>query len=137
MNPTLPANFPQGLAAAAFLKGEETAWKKEDCLATINWLSHNSYAILGFELWLIRDDGISTAISTKSGPATYVYNRDPTRGENCEAYVLRSAKEAADCIAAFGWPEVSLEPPRAAYFNLTWEDREWFRGSEGKCRTYF
>jgi hypothetical protein len=123
----VPANFPQQLVAGALVNGEEAAWKQRDCLTAIDWFSQNGYAVLGFELWVVRDGRISTAISRKSGPAIYISNCDPLKGETWEDYVQRSAREVADRISAFCWPEDSLEPPRPAYFNLTWADREWFR----------
>jgi hypothetical protein len=137
MGTIVPASFPKGLAAVAFVNGEEAAWEQKDCLAAIDWLSKNGYAVLGFELWLPEDGGIRTAIRTKAGPAIYVFSCNPMKSETWEDYVQRSAQEAAGHIGGFRWPEDSLEPPRPAYFNLCWADREWFRRSEGKCRTYF
>ncbi|HXX99274.1 MAG TPA: hypothetical protein VEI54_00040 [Candidatus Limnocylindrales bacterium] len=137
METIVPANFPEELAATAFVNGEEAAWEQEDCLAAIGWLSKNGYAVLGFELWLPEDRGIRTAISTKAGPAIYVSSCDPKKGETWENYVQRSAREAAEHIGGFRWPEDSLEQPRPAYFNLTWADRNWIRNSEGKWQTYF
>jgi hypothetical protein len=129
MKPVLPANFPQRLAAVALVNGEEAAWPQKDCLEAIEWLTENGYAILGFELWLIRNGRVSTAISTKSGPAIYVFSCDPTKGEIWEDYVQRSAREVARHIAAFHWPDDSLEPARPASFSLSWADREWFHNT--------
>ncbi|HEX4544313.1 MAG TPA: hypothetical protein VH114_14195 [Candidatus Acidoferrum sp.] len=137
MEPKLLANLPEWLGDAALVNGEEAAWEQKDCLAAIKWLSENNYALLGLELWLIRDDGMSTAISTKSSPAIYVTNCNPTKGETWKEYVQRSAREAADHIAGFRWPEDSLEPPRTAYFNLTWADREWFWTQEKNAKHTF
>jgi hypothetical protein len=131
MEPLVPRNFPEALAEVAFVNGQEAAWLQKDCLKAIEWLSQNGYAILGFELWLPLDDGIRTAISTTAGPAIYVTSCDPTQGEAWEEYVQRSARETTEHIATFHWPEDSLEPPRPAYFNLCWADREWFR-TQGK-----
>jgi hypothetical protein len=136
MERIVSANFPEELAANAFVNGEEVAWVQQDCLATIDWLSKNGYAVLGFELWLPEDGGICTAISTKAGPAIYVSSCDPMKGESWDDYVQRSARETAERIGGFRWPEDSLEQPRPAYFNLTWADRDWARNSEEKCRTY-
>jgi hypothetical protein len=137
MSTIVPANFPDELTAAAFVNGEEAAWEQKDCLAAIDWLSRNGYAVLGFELWLPQGGGIRTAISTKAGPAIYVSSCDPMKGESWDDYVQRSGREAAEHIGGFRWPEDSLERPRPAYFNLTWVDKEWFWNSEGKCRTFF
>jgi hypothetical protein len=127
MKTSVLAGFPESLAAIAFVNGEEPAWEQKDCRAAIEWLSQNNQAVLGFELWLVRDGTISTAISTKSGPAIYVSNCDPLKGETWDDYVRRSGKEAKDLIAAFRWPQDSLEPSQTVYFNLCWADREWLR----------
>ena len=137
MNPRVLAIFPEQLAAVALVFGEEVAWEQKECLTAIEWLSENGYAVLGFELWLIRDGGMSTAISTESGTAIYVSSCDPTKGEAWEEYVKRSARETTDHIAAFRWPADSMEPARPVYFNLCWADREWFRAHGKECRTYF
>ena|SRR5215471_17892478 len=137
MNTSVPPNFPEELSAAAFVSGEEVAWAQKDCLAAIDWLSKNGYAVLGYELWLPENRGIRTSISTKAGPAIYVSSCDPMKGEAWEHYVQRSAREAAGHIGKFHWPEDSLEQTHLAYFNLTWADRNWFRNSEGKWQTYF
>lgn len=134
MEPPLPANFPKDLAAVAFVDGEEEAWEQKDCISAIDWLSKNGYAVLGFELWLPGDRRIRTAISTKAGSAIYVGSCEPMKSKTWESYVQRPAREAAEGIGAFCWPDDSLEPPRPAYFNLTWADRKWFRewGENGK-----
>jgi len=137
MKAVVPANFPEAFEKVALVNGQEVAWLQEDCLKAIDWLAGNGYAVLGFELWLPEDGGIRTMISTKDGPAIYVSSCDPKKDETWENYVQRCAQEAAEHIGGFRWPEDSLEPPRPAYFNLTWADRDWFRNSEEKCRTYF
>lgn len=126
MEPAVPVGFPESLAAIAFVYGEEPAWEQKDCRAAIEWLSQNSHAVLGIELWLVRDGSISTAISTKSGPAIYVSSCDPLKGETWDDYVRRSAKEAGSLIADFRWPEDALKPERLVYFNIAWASRQWF-----------
>jgi hypothetical protein len=132
MERIVPANFPQQLAAAAFVNGEEAAWEQEHCLIAIDWFSQNGYAILGLELWLPAGGGIHTAISTKAGLELFASSCDPVKDETWENYVQRSSREAASHIASFSWPENSLEPQRPVYFNLCWADREWFRKREKK-----
>jgi hypothetical protein len=128
MKPSSSATgLPERLSKSAFVNGEDVAWEQKDCADAIDWLCKNSYAILGIELWLIEENGIRTAIRTKSGPAIYVTNCDPVKGENWDSYVERSARDAAEKITSFHWPEDSLESPRPAYFNLCWADQDWFR----------
>ncbi len=131
------SDFPEQLAASAFVNGEEAAWEKKDCLTAIEWLLQTGNAILGIELWLIGEDGIRTAVCTKSGPVIYVSSCDPLKGETWTDYVQRSGREAAGLITAFRWPSDSLEPPMPVHFNLTWANLEWFRSHERECRKYF
>lgn len=126
MNPSVPTGFPESLVAIAFVNGEEAAWEQKDCHAAIDWLSLNNHAVLGFELWVVRNGRISTALSTKSGPAIYIYSCDPLKGETWNDYVRRSAKEVGNLIAAFRWPEDALEPERLVYFNIACASPQWF-----------
>jgi hypothetical protein len=121
-----PTNLPERLSKIAFINGEEFAWKQEDCGSAIDWLSQNGYAILGFELWLVGNGRIRTAIHTKSGPGLYVTNCDPVEHESWECYVKRSAQDAVEKIGEFRWPADAIESPAPVYFNLAWADREWF-----------
>jgi hypothetical protein len=127
MKPNSLASLPESLSARAFVNGEDIAWEQKNCADAIDWLCRKGYAILGTELWLIEQDGIRTAIRTKSGPAIFVTNCDPVKGESWDVYVERSARHAAEKISLFRWPEDSLESPRPVYFNLCWADRNWFR----------
>ena len=132
-----PDNFPQGLATAAFITGNEAAWLQSDSLFAINWFAENGHAILAFELWLPQNDGmIKTSIHTEAGPVLYVWSFDPIKDEAWEHYVQRSAREAAKVIGEFRWPEDAVEPLQPAYFNLSWANRQWFRAHEKECRTY-
>jgi hypothetical protein len=127
MKPTSLAGFPERLSAIAYVNGEEVAWEQKDCADAIEWLRQNGFAVLGIELWRIGDGSIRTSIHTKSGSEIYVTSCDPVRGETWQDYVERSARDAAEKISAFHWPEDSIEQPSPVYFNLCWADREWFR----------
>jgi hypothetical protein len=87
MTHSVLAGFPESLTAVAFVNGEEAAWEQKDCHAAIDWLSQNNHAVLGFDLWVVRNGRISTALSTKSGPAIYVYSCDLLEGETWNDYV--------------------------------------------------
>ena len=127
MKPNSLTSLPEPLSASAFVSGEDVAWEQKDCANAIDWLRKKGYAILGMELWLVEESGIRTAIRTKSGPAIYATNCDPVKGESWDGYVERSARDAAQKITSFHWPEDSLESPRPVYFNLCWGDVDWFR----------
>ena len=122
-----PASLPDHLTASAFVSGEP-AWRQGDCTEVITWLSGNGYAVLGWELWLVTNGAIRTIMNTKSGGALYCNSCDPLPNESWSEYVQRSARLAEENVASFRWPEDSTEnPDTAAYFNLTWADRGWFR----------
>jgi hypothetical protein len=118
--------MPERLAAAALVSGEEAAWEQGDSKDAVEWLRNAGYAILGIELWLLKQGKISTSINTLSGPVIFCTSCDPLKDERWEDYVQRAARVATESIATFRWPEDSLETS-PAYFNLTWADREWFR----------
>jgi hypothetical protein len=126
MKSTKLTDLPEQLSASAFVNGEDVAWEQKDCTSAVDWLCKNGYAILGIELWLIEESAIRTSIQTKSGPVIFVTNCDPARGESWNSYVERSARDAAEKITSFHWPEDSLESPRPVYFNLCWAGRDWF-----------
>src|SRR5580704_4607979 len=127
MKALFPSGFPEQLTASAFVNGEEAAWERNDCLASIGWFLQTGNAILGIELWLVGENGIRTAIHTKSGPVMYVSSCNAVKGKTWANYVQRSGRKAADFITAFRWPSDSLEPPRPVHFNLTWANLDWFR----------
>jgi hypothetical protein len=118
--------MPEPLVATAFVNGDEAAWEQSRCGEVIAWLHDNGYAILGIELWLLKDGTISTFINTSSGQVLFCTSCDPVRNEYWDDYVRRSAQLATENIAAFRWPEDALETYRP-YFNLSWADRKWFQ----------
>ncbi|MFZ2086629.1 MAG: hypothetical protein WAU92_19220 [Candidatus Sulfotelmatobacter sp.] len=118
--------MPEQLVAAALVSGEEAAWQQGDCEAAIDWLRHTTYPILGTELWLLKEGKICTFINTLSGRVVHCTSCEPLKDESWDDYTQRSARLAADSIAAFRWPEDSLETC-PAYFNLTRADQRWFQ----------
>lgn len=128
MEQIFPANMPGEVAAAARVIGDEAAWQQSDCPAAIRSLAEAGYAILGWELWLLRTDGrVQTTVATKDGLAIWSASCDPLPDEQWGDYVQRSAQLAAEGIAAFNWPQNACEPPLPVYFNITWADRTRFR----------
>jgi hypothetical protein len=98
MKALFPCGFPGQLIVSAFVNGEEAAWEKNDCLTAIEWFLQTGNAILGIELWLVGEDGILTAIRTKSGPVMYASSCNAVKGETWANYVQRSGREGADFI---------------------------------------
>ena len=72
----LPLNFPPKLRAAAFRVGEEAAWLPTLAVAAVEWFSMNGYAVLGTELWLLRDGEIQkrTARTQRNAGGTRQYH---------------------------------------------------------------
>jgi hypothetical protein len=103
-----PAGLPEDLAAMAFVSGEP-AWEQLDCDKVIRWLSENGYAVLGTELWLVRNSLIHTLMNTKSGRILCCTSCDPLPHESWNEYVKRSAGLAAESVSGFRWPEDSTE----------------------------
>ena len=131
MNPTtetpFPPGLPQHLADAAYVDGDP-AWKQADCAEVIRWLSKSDQAVLGTEVWLVKDGLIRTEIDTVKGPVPYRTNCDPLKDEKWGDYVRRSGELAVNTVLGFRFPEDSMESPDiAVYFNITWADRRWFQ----------
>jgi hypothetical protein len=128
MNKRDHEEIPEELTRGAFRNGEEFAWKQEDCARVIEWLRGGGIAVLGMELWLPDGQNIRTGIKTKTGPVViYCSACNPLKAERWGDCVDRSAKSTMGAIASFRWPEDAAEPPRRAYFNITWASRQWFR----------
>jgi hypothetical protein len=110
---SFPPGLPEHLPEAAFVSsgGQEVAWKQSDCTEVIDWLSSNGHAVLGTELWPVRNGEIRTLINTKNGPVLHCPSCDPLPKEDWSEYVQRSARLAAAQIADFSWPQQSNESP--------------------------
>ena len=125
--PLFPTGLPQRLADAAYVDGDP-AWKQGDCVEVIQWLSGNGLAVLGTELWLVKNGLMHTEIDTVKGPVPFRTNCDPLSHEKWPDYVRRSGELAVKTVEGFRWPEDSRESPDiGVYFNITWTDRQWFR----------
>jgi hypothetical protein len=127
MGQIFPATMPKGIAAAALVVGGEAAWLQADCAAAIEALAEAGCAILGTELWLLKDGRVQTSFETTNGFAIWCTSCGPLPDEHWDDYVQRSSRIATESIVAFSWPDDACEPPCPVYFNLTWADRDWFR----------
>ena len=129
MDREILVGMPESLAATAFKSGEQVAWEQADCARAIDWFRSKSYALLGTELWLLKNGKIQAGIYTSGGYTIFGNSCDPEENECWDDYICRSSNQAREAIAAFRWPEDSLEPSCPVYFNLCWADREWFQSS--------
>jgi hypothetical protein len=115
----LPSNFPPELADRAFSSGDEVAWSPDYALPAVEWLGSHGYAVLGAELWIVRDDGIQSLPFGHDG-VRGVHGNTVNRqhDEAWNTFVVRAMVETrsylqsfnASCIAEAGQP----------YFNVVW-----------------
>jgi len=116
-------HFPRELEDAAF-RGEngEYAWQRQEALAAVCVLAAGGRAVLGGEVWLVRDGEIWAGFSLTSGPSGgYAWATDRLPEEPWPTYVTRACAEAHAAIrAAPHEAEVAVPPNANVYFNLTW-----------------
>jgi hypothetical protein len=115
--------FPRELEDAAFRSvNGEYAWQRSEALAAVRALADGGCAVLGGELWLVRDGEIWGALRQRSGPsAVYSWETERRPGEPWPTYVARALGEARSAIQALpGEAEVAAPPGAMVYYNLTW-----------------
>ncbi|HZZ14406.1 MAG TPA: hypothetical protein VFE08_00420 [Candidatus Sulfotelmatobacter sp.] len=119
-----PADFPSELAKAAFWRSEP-AWEPDIAAQVVEWLGLHQYAVLGTELWIIRDGLINTLPIGQSGRPEVFGNTVSRRGnEPWAAFVSRGASETVVYLRSFQSGEI-VEPGKV-HFNLTWVSEEEF-----------
>jgi len=119
--------FPPELEDAAFRSANgEYAWQRSEALAAVRVLADRGHAVLGGELWLVRDGEVWGQLPQHSGPpAVYAWETERRPDETWPTYVARACSEAQSVIQA--WPgeaEVAAPPKAKVYYNLTWVDPE-------------
>lgn len=100
----LPAGFPLELANAAFLVCNEAAWRHADVAPVVQWFGSHGYAVLGTELWVIRDGAIHSQPTGVSGKAE-VHGNVVKRhdDEPWAAFVIRATAETVAYLRSFKW----------------------------------
>jgi hypothetical protein len=120
MNPnSLPPNFPAELAAAAFRVADDVAWPAMLGAEAVEWFGLNGYAVLGTELWLLKDEKIQSLPVGLSGMREVhgnTVNRE--RGEAWNSFVTRAAAETGVYLQSFKASDI-VEQGKV-YFNVTW-----------------
>jgi hypothetical protein len=119
-----PANFPSELAETAFWSNEP-AWEPHIAAQVVEWLGLHQYAVLGTELWVIRDGLINTLPVGQTGTRE-VYGNTVNRRANepWAAFVSRAASETVLYLRSFQSGEI-VEPGKV-HFNVTWVSEEEF-----------
>jgi hypothetical protein len=115
--------FPRELEDAAFRSANgEYAWQRSAALAAVRVLADSGRAVLGGELWLVRDGEMWTVLPQQSGPpAVYAWETERRADEPWPTFVARACGDALSVIQA--WPregEVVAPTTASVYYNLTW-----------------
>lgn len=119
-----PADFPSELAEAAFWSNEP-AWEPHVAAQVVKWLGLRHYAVLGTELWVVRDGLINTLPIGQSGmPEVHGNTVNRRANEPWAAFVSRAASETAVYLRSFQSREI-VEPGETR-FNVTWVSEQEF-----------
>jgi len=119
--PAFPRNFPDELASAAYVAGSEAAWPPENAINVVLWLRENGIAVLGTELWVVREDGIQPGIFVNGVREIHGNAILAKQNESWDGYVKRSADETLRYLRSF---ETSPEAKQQGkvFFNIVWAD---------------
>jgi hypothetical protein len=111
---TFPPGVPPELAAQSFTKGSEAAWRPEFAPKVVEWLGQNGFAVLGTELWIVRDDRIQPGIIVNGVREIHGNAISRMQSESWDAYVSRSAQETLRYLSSFGRPRVPVDAAQIA-----------------------
>ena len=115
----LPPNFPPEIARAAFAAGNETAWRPLLASAAVEWFAAHGYAVLGTELWLLRNEEIQSLPIGLSGMREVHCNSvNRGSGEAWGTFVSRAAAKTLTYLQSFNPADIVEEGD--VYFNVTW-----------------
>ena len=115
----LPLSFPSELGISAFRTGDEVARTPALAATAIRWFGANGYAVLGTELWLIKDGAIQSLPVGLSGMRE-VHGNTVNRGnqEPWSGFVARAAAETGAYLQSFD--PADIVEFGDVYFNVVW-----------------
>jgi hypothetical protein len=117
---TLPHSFPPGfpaeLAAEAFVRSEEAAWRPALALSVVVWLTTHGFAVLGTEVW--RPEGSLI----QSVPHFQSLKRQDN--EDCNSFATRTAVQTSDYLKAF---DGEFAKEGDVFINITWVSQSEFQ----------
>jgi hypothetical protein len=123
--------LPPQLEQTAFRSSNgEFGWTRQQISSVVHFLSDRGLAILGGELWWVRDDGGTFGLIPQrvGAPALYAWETQRLPGESWQQFVERSA---ADSLSAVGrWPAVEDLPTDMRgqiLYNLCWTSEGEYR----------
>lgn len=127
MRPKVPLpGFPRSLMDRAFDYRGEIGWYKDDAVLAAEWLCKNEAAIVGAELWLVKNAVAQPHIRTATGIVAYRYWTATQPSETWEAFASRSLNEVTAFICQFQWPGNTTEPlEQEVRFCLSWVWKAW------------
>ncbi len=127
-----PKPFPDSVAALAFRSSSgELAWRREDLPVVLDAIVASRHAVLGGEVWVVRDDGAWEGLvpDRRGGPPGVWHWTTAPRAPNETwlEYCRRTAAESARTVAAMQVDDEAAEDVRNRLrFNLTCiEAGEW------------
>ncbi|MGA9882539.1 MAG: hypothetical protein WBQ34_02345 [Candidatus Acidiferrales bacterium] len=103
--------FLPELERSAYRAGNgEFGWTREQTPQVIGILRAHAMAILGGELWYVKDGRITPSVPQREGPsALYCWSTERDGGESWPSFVEHGATDAL--AAAERWPEPGELPP--------------------------
>ncbi len=122
----LPPDFPSELRVAALRVGNEVAWSPVHAAAAVEWFVANDYAILGTELWVLKDRAIQSLPKGLSRMRE-VHGNTVNRGneEPWISFVARAGAETHRYLQAFK-PSDIVERGQLV-FNVVWVSEAGFK----------
>jgi hypothetical protein len=122
----LPPDFPSELRVAALRAGDEVAWPPILAAAAVEWFGANGYAVLGTELWLLKDGAIQSLPTGLSGMREVHGNTvNRAKKEPWSSFVARAGAETRAYLQAFK-PSDIVEQGQLV-FNVVWVNEAEFK----------
>lgn len=121
-----PPGFPSELRIAAFRADDEVAWPPMLAAAAVEWFRTNGYAVLGTELWLLKDGEIQSLPVGLSGMRE-AHGNSVNRGneEPWSSFVTRAGAETLTYLQGFK-PSDIVERGQMV-FNVVWVNESEFK----------
>ena len=129
---TFPPGFPPELAAHSFTAGSEAAWPLDSVSAVVEWLGQNGFAVLGTELWIVREDGIQPGVFVNGMREIHGNAISHMQNESWDTYVTRSAQETLRYLSSFAAPPEAKQQGDV-FFNVVWVSESGYSNLSARC----
>jgi hypothetical protein len=128
-----PPNFPPNRVEAAFVSGNEVAWRPTIAASVVEWLAAHGYGVLGTELWLLKKESIqSLPIGLREGREVHGNTVNRLRDESWDSFVSRAGAETAVYLRAFDRADIAEEGD--VHFQVVWASELEFANLKVKLR---